>query len=129
MGLLLIFFGDQIDWFDLKNLKVKMKKIEKARSEVESKEKTVREISILLGDLITFLNATAISGSSPPAQEEWLKLKLSKLEQLSGKKINNAFLRHSERLNSCNPNDNEQLKEILNKFRQDVEAEVVQLKK
>lgn len=34
-GLLIIFFGDSVDWFDLKNLKVQMRKVEESKKEIE----------------------------------------------------------------------------------------------
>ena len=49
-GLLLIFFGDQVDWFDLKNLKVKMRKIEEARAEIQKREKRVTDIARILSE-------------------------------------------------------------------------------
>lgn len=35
-ALLIIFFGDSVDWFDLKNLKVQMRKVEESKREIES---------------------------------------------------------------------------------------------
>jgi len=49
--LLILVFADQIDWFDLKNLKVKLRRVEEARAEVERREKRVTEIARILSEV------------------------------------------------------------------------------
>jgi hypothetical protein len=49
--LLILVFADQIDWFDLKNLKVKLRRVEEARAEVERREKKVADIARILSEV------------------------------------------------------------------------------
>ncbi len=54
-GLLIIFFADVIDWFDLKNLKVQMRKVEESKKEIEELAYlTVRLAMLSQNGVLTF---------------------------------------------------------------------------
>ena len=111
--LLLVFFANQVDWFDLKNLKVKLRKIEETRAEIQKREDRIRQMAGIVGDLVTYLDATSMSAVSIDGSEDWVRQKLQTLTDLSGKPIDNPFSRMLQRLSERKDGDEKQLLEIL----------------
>jgi hypothetical protein len=95
-ALLIIFFGDSVDWFDLKNLKVQMRKVEEARKEVEEREREVARIALAMAELTNFI--AAFQGRfgddrSNALEREWLQYRTRKLlleSGVSGDEMNHA---------------------------------------
>jgi hypothetical protein len=86
-GLLIIFFADVIDWFDLKKLKVQMRKVEEARKEVEEREREVAGIALAMAELTNFI--AAFQGRfgderTNALEREWLQYRTRKLLVESG---------------------------------------------
>lgn len=112
-SLLLIFFGDQVDWFDLKNLKVKMRKIEAARKEVEEREKEVRRVALAISEITVFLAAFHRRLGSDETHElevEWLKKKVRQLLTESSASVDEQsrafrFLREIEEMDRIKETD------------------------
>lgn len=129
--LLVIFLADQIDWLDLKNLKIKLRQVEEARADVEERENRVREIAALMGELLTYIGATVIHASGVPENDEWIGIKLSMLENLAGKKIDNPYTRFSNRLALRDADADKHDKELNNiwaDLREDVKRDIERLK-
>ena len=95
LGLLLIFFGDQVDWFDLKNLKVKMRKIEETRKEIEEREARIKRVAAILAD-IAASDATFFGlmwdAVEPEARKKWVRSKINDLESVIGSDLNGDFI-------------------------------------
>ena len=64
---LFVAFSDRVKSFSLRDLKLEMEKVEQARADVQEREQRVRKIAALLGDLITYVEATSISASDTKA--------------------------------------------------------------
>lgn len=97
-GLLIIFFADVIDWFDLKNLKVQMRKVEEARKEVEEREREVARIALAMAEITNFIAAFQGRWGSERTsrlQKEWLKIRTKRLLTESG--VEGADLDHASR--------------------------------
>ncbi len=85
-GLLLMFFRDQVDWFDLKNLKVKMRKIEEAKKSVEARERRVTAIAGIQSEItekIISRHRLLLGGDVAAADKQWLSEKNSELKALT----------------------------------------------
>lgn len=97
-ALLIIFFGDSVDWFDLKNLKVQMRKVEEARKEVEEREREVARIALAMAELTNFI--AAFQGRfgddrSNSLEREWLQYRTRKLLLESG--VSGEEMAHASR--------------------------------
>lgn len=96
-GLLIIYFSDAVDWFDLKNLKVQMRKVEDARLEIEQKEAEISRIALATAEIAIFFAAFHRRLGSTRTRElenRWLENRLGQLlsdSSIDYSERNNAF--------------------------------------
>ena len=94
-ALLIIFFGDSVDWFDLKNLKVQMRQVEAARQEVAAKQEEVTRIALAIGEITVFLAAfhrRMGSERNHNLEQKWLHQRVSRM--LAESNISDAEREH-----------------------------------
>jgi len=74
-GLLVIFFADRVDWFDVKSFKVQLRKVEKARQEVE-------DVALILAEITSFIAAfhrRIGSQEKYDLEKKWMQAKIEEL--------------------------------------------------
>lgn len=90
-ALLIIFFGDSVYWFDLKNLKVQMRQFEAARQEVAAKQEEVTRIALAIGEITVFLAAfhrRMGSERNHDLEQKWLHQRVTRM--FSGSNISES---------------------------------------
>lgn len=125
----LVFFSDRLREFSVKEMKVVLGEMRETQHDIREREKKIQETAQLVGDLITYVEATAIGTSGSKARDEWLKRKIESLGTLAGGRIDNPFWRFSQRLSARDPKDEERLKSIWAQLEQEIEEDLARLQK
>lgn len=106
-----------------------LSEMQETQRDVQKREENIKKLAILMGDLITFVQATKAGIEvTSEVENEWLRVKLDTLSSLSGEKIDNPFSRLAQKRFGPNLIEDEQWSKILLDYQKDVEIELQKIK-